>query len=117
MGWKCQTRDKEKCWHNAEKGEFAAYDGKPFSACVCMCVSHSVVSDSVTLWTVAHQVPLSMEFSRQEYWSQLPCPPPGGRLDPGIDPSLLHCRQILYHLSYQFSSVQLLSHVRLFVTP
>ena len=47
--WKCQTRDKEKCWHNAEKGEFAAYDGKPFSACVCVCVSHSVVFDSVTL--------------------------------------------------------------------
>ena len=31
----------------------------------------------VTLWTVAHQSPLSMGFSRQEYWSGLPCPPPG----------------------------------------
>ena len=31
----------------------------------------------VTLWTVAPQAPLSMEFSRQEYWSGLPCPPPG----------------------------------------
>ena len=31
----------------------------------------------VTQWTVAHQAPLSMEFSRQEYWSELPCPPPG----------------------------------------
>ena len=31
----------------------------------------------VTLWTVAHQAPLSMGFSRQEYWSGLPCPPPG----------------------------------------
>ena len=30
-----------------------------------------------TLWTVAHQAPLSMGFSRQEYWSELPCPPPG----------------------------------------
>ena len=39
---------------------------------------HSVVSDSfVTPWTVAHQAPLSMEFSRKKYWSGLPFPPPG----------------------------------------
>ena len=38
----------------------------------------SVVFDSVTPWTVAGQTPLSMGFSRQEYWSGLPCPPPGG---------------------------------------
>ena len=31
----------------------------------------------VTLWTVAHQAPLFLGFSRQEYWSGLPCPPPG----------------------------------------
>ena len=37
--------------------------------------SSSVVSDSVTAWTVARQAPLSMGFSRQEYWSGLPCPP------------------------------------------
>ena len=36
----------------------------------------SVISDSVTLWTIAHQVLLSVEFSRQEYWSGLPLPPP-----------------------------------------
>ena len=35
-------------------------------------------------WTVAHQAPLSMEFSRQEYWSGLPLPSPGDLLDPGI---------------------------------
>ena len=40
-------------------------------------LSHSVMSDSATQWTVAHQAPLSMEFSRQEYWSGLPFPPPG----------------------------------------
>ena len=39
-----------------------------------VCVSPSVVSDSATPWTVAHQSPLSMEFSRQEYWSGLPFP-------------------------------------------
>ena len=55
-------------------------------ACVCAC---SVVSDSVTLWTVAHQAPLSVEFSRQEYWSQLPFPTPGDLPDPGIEPKSL----------------------------
>ena len=38
----------------------------------------------MTLWTGAHQAPLSVGFSRQEYWSGLPCPPPGDLPDPGI---------------------------------
>ena len=38
-----------------------------------------------TPWTVAHQAPLSMGFSRQEYWSGLPCPPPGDLPDPGVE--------------------------------
>ena len=42
-----------------------------------------------TLWTVTCQVPLSMGFSRQEYWSGLPYPHPGDLLDPGIQPGLL----------------------------
>ena len=46
-------------------------------------VSCSVVSDSVLLHG-ACQAPLSMEFSRPEYWSGLPCPPPGDLPDPGI---------------------------------
>ena len=40
----------------------------------------------VTLWTAARQAPLSMGFSRQEYWSGLPCPPPGDLPSPGIEP-------------------------------
>ena len=40
----------------------------------------------VTLWTVACQAPLSMEFSRQEYWSGLPFPPSEDLPDPGIKP-------------------------------
>ena len=43
----------------------------------------------VTPWTLAHQVPLSMGFSRQEYWSGLPCPPPGDLPNPGIEPMSL----------------------------
>ena len=45
----------------------------------------SCVQLLATLWTVAHQAPLSMGFSRQEYWSGLPCPPPGDLPDPGIE--------------------------------
>ena len=39
----------------------------------CMCAIASVMSDSATTWSVAHQAPLSLGFSRQEYWSGLPC--------------------------------------------
>ena len=41
------------------------------------------------LWTVAPQAPLSMGFSRKEYWSGLPCPPPENLSDPGIEPTSL----------------------------
>ena len=50
-------------------------------------VNHSVLSDSFeTPRTVAHQTPLSLESSRQEYWSKLPFPSPGDLPDPGIEP-------------------------------
>ena len=51
------------------------------SVCVC-----SVMSDSATSGTVARQAPLSMGFSRQEYWSGLPFPSPGDLPNPGIEP-------------------------------
>ena len=56
--------------------------------CVCVCVlsCFSHVQLFATLWTIARQVPLSMGFSRQEYWSGLPCPPPGDLPNPGIEP-------------------------------
>ena len=49
--------------------------------CVCM------LSHFTTLWTVALQASLSVELSRQEYWSGLPCPPPGNFPSPGIEPA------------------------------
>ena len=49
---------------------------------VCVCVSCSVVSDSLR---IAHQAPLSMEFSRQEYWSGLPFPSSGDLPNLGIE--------------------------------
>ena len=56
-----------------------------------MCVlSHfSNVQLFATLWTRARQAPLSMGFSRQEYWSRVPCPPPGDHPKPGINPTSL----------------------------
>ena len=102
-----------------------------------------VVSSSVIPWPVARQAPLPLGFSRQEYWSRLPCPPPGDLPNPGLEPrspalradsllselsgkpkntgvgslsllqgifpiqestqGFLHCRWILYQLSYQSS--------------
>ena len=58
-------------------------------------VSH--VQLFVTPWTVVCQAPLSMEFSRQEYWSGLPFPSLGIFLIQESNPGLLHCRQNLYH--------------------
>ena len=46
-------------------------------------------------WAVARQAPLSVGFSRKEYWSGLPCPSPGDLPSPGLP----HCRWILYHHS------------------
>ena len=53
--------------------------------------------DSVILWIMAHRAPLSRAFSRQEYWSELPCPPPGDLPDPGIEPTspVSPARQVL----------------------
>ena len=58
--------------------------------CVCVHVhmrawSFSHVRLFVILWTVAYQVPLSMGFSRQDYWSGLPCPPPGDLPNPSTE--------------------------------
>ena len=53
-------------------------------ACMLSCFTRARLF--ATLWTVAHQTPLSVGFSRQEYWSGLPCPPPGDLPDPGMEP-------------------------------
>ena len=54
------------------------YNGVLLSHFSCVCLF-------VTPWTVAHHAPLSMEFSRQEYWSRLPYLPPGDHPKPGIE--------------------------------
>ena len=57
--------------------------------CECMLSHFSHVRLFATPWTVAHQAPLSMGFSRQGYWSGLPCPPPGDLPNAGIKPESL----------------------------
>ena len=53
---------------------------------LCACGHISCVRLFVMLWTVALQTPLSMGFSRQEYWSGLPQPPPGNPINPVTEP-------------------------------
>ena len=55
----------------------------------CMLSHFSHVRLFATPWTVAHQAPLTIGFSRQEYWSGFPCPPPEYLPDPGIKPMCL----------------------------
>ena len=61
------------------------------SLCVSLCLPLSLcrVPPSVTPWTAARQAPLSMEFSRQGYWTGLSFPPPGDLTDSGIEPASL----------------------------
>ena len=61
---------------------------------------------SATPCTVAHQVPLFMEFSRPEHWSGLPFPSPGDLPNQGLNPGLPHCGQILYCLSRRGSTAK-----------
>ena len=62
-----------------------------FDALVCVptCACSVVAISFVIPWTVACQAPLSIGFSRQEYWSGLPYPPPGNLPDLGIEMSLV----------------------------
>ena len=69
------------------------HPSEPLPSCASQLHAHACVPSRfshvrlfVTPWTVARQAPLSVEFSRQEYWSGFPCPPPGDLPDSGIKP-------------------------------
>ena len=85
------------------KCEAHLYGIIPTTVVVQVVLSQSVVSDSVISWTVDHKTPLSMGFSRQEYWSELHFllqrifPTQGSNT---CIPNLLHCRWIFYPLSH-----------------
>ena len=81
---------------------------------------------TVTLWTATLQVPLSMGFSRQDYWSGLPCSSPGNLPDPGIEPTSLMSSALTggfftsrttWEAKIGFNEVKSLSHVQLFAIP
>ena len=63
------------------RGPWGPFWGQP--ACMLSCFSRVRLFE--TLWTIAPQVPLSKRFSRKEYWSGFPCPPPGNLPNPGIE--------------------------------
>ena len=80
-----ESRKTESVWYFITKLNLIKTDSFLYLS-VCVCVSHSVVSDSETPCTIARQAPLSMEFSRQECGSGLSFPSPGDLPDPGIEP-------------------------------
>ena len=91
-------------------------------------VHAQLLQSYLTLWTVAHQAPLSIGFSRQEYWHGLPRPPPGDLPDPGIESVSLMLLELAGGFftitstwkAYSTSLLQLLSRfsrVRLCATP
>ena len=80
----------------------------------CGSINCSVTSYSCAIpWTIDHQIPLSIGFPRQDYWSRKGFPFLLWRIFPTQEsnPGLLHCSQILYHLSYQGSPFRSSTHV------
>ena len=75
---------------------------KEFSFLPCVLSRCSHVQLFLTLWSIAHQAPLAMGFSKQEYWSGLPFPSPGIFPTQGLNPTSLASlgRRILYQLHY-----------------
>ena len=73
--------------------------------CVCVCVHVKLLHSCrlcAMLWTVGHKASLSMEFSRQKYWSDLACPPSGDLPGPGIKPMPLMCVCVYIHFNILF---------------
>ena len=83
--------DARNIWHHSWSDQNKIY----FLGCILgpgstWVLSHfSPVQLFVTQWTVARQAPLSIEFSRQEYWNGLPCPPSRDLPDPELEPTSL----------------------------
>ena len=75
-----------KCWSTHSKGLQVPVCLNITPQLKSVCESLSRVRLFETSWTVARQAPLSMEFSRAEYWNGLPFPSPGDLPDPGIKP-------------------------------
>ena len=79
--WDTRTGNLKFCKHTIIRDNMLSHC--PLALCVCVLVGQ--LWQFVTPWTVALQPPLSMEFSRKEYWSGLPVPFPGYLPKPGIE--------------------------------
>ena len=126
LGWEdpleeeMATHSSILAWKIPWAGESVGLQSVQFSSVAQSCQTLCDPMDCSSPGTVT---PLSMEFSRQEYWSGLPCPSPGDLPDLGIEPgspawqadSLLS--EPLGKPAYMFNSVQSLSRVQLFATP
>ena len=75
--------------HATVKTQHGQIDKNKYIKKESLCAKSLQSCPFVTVWTVSWQAALSMGLSRQEYWSGLPCPPPGDFLDPGIKPGYL----------------------------
>ena len=96
--WRCQVMGQ------IPKSQFFTINLYKYAFLACMLSHYSHVWLFATAWIVAHQAALSMGFSRQEYWSGLPRPPPGDLPTQGSN-GLLHHRWFLYRLSHQESLI------------
>ena len=83
--WRVFLRLRSQIRMDRQQGQWDAKIQQCICDCVCMLSDFSCVQLCVTLWTIAHQVPLSTGFSRQENWSGLPSPSPGDLSNAGIE--------------------------------
>ena len=97
------SRQRNIIQHTQKKKNERSNHEKPWRKVKCLCCvlsSFSHVWLFVTPWTVVCQVPLSMGFYRQEYWSGLPFPSAGDLLDPGIEPASLMSLALVGNILY-----------------
>ena len=113
--WVCELGGRDAFWMWNQTHQVSRPGLLTSQVCVCVCVCVCMLSCvwlSVTPQTVAHQAPLSMVFSRQEYWSGLLFPSPGDLPDPEINPASLALQvDSLPQLTYNFILPEWRDHV------
>ena len=86
--WDGSKNSNGESWRKAPWFQATAQSPRVALLCECLvCCCCLVAKLCLTPWTIAHQAPVSMGFSRQEYWSGLPFPSPGDLPEPGVEPA------------------------------